>query len=135
MVPGRKPLSIQKAQASSIQASVSKFEVSKTLEEPLGRNNSTLIKGHEFAEGIDELKRRRPGKDITKIGSGELVRSLLGEGFLDELRLMVHPLVLGGGKRHFEDCADRRALQLVDSRSFGTGVVYPTYRPAQSSSL
>ncbi|MCA1705831.1 MAG: dihydrofolate reductase family protein, partial [Actinobacteria bacterium] len=89
---------------------------------------STLIKG-DVAEGIAELK-RQPGKDITIIGSGDLVRSLLGDGLLDELRLMVHPVVLGAGKRLFEGGGDRKALELVDSRTFGTGVLYLTYRPA-----
>src|ERR671917_1491133 len=64
---------------------VPKHVVSTTLEEPLGWNNSTLIEG-DVAEGIAELK-RRPGKDITIIGSATLVRSLLGEGLLDELGL------------------------------------------------
>jgi len=109
--------------------SVPKFVVSATLEEPLAWNNSTLIKGDEFAEEIIELK-RRPGKDITIIGSGALVGSLLGGGLLDELRLMVHPVILGGGKRLFEERVDREVLKLVDSRMFATGVVYLTYRPA-----
>jgi dihydrofolate reductase len=109
--------------------SVPKFVVSATLEEPLAWNNSTLIKGDEFAEEIIELK-RRPGKDITIIGSGALVGSLLGGGLLDELRLMVHPVILGGGKRLIEERVDREVLKLVDSRMFATGVVYLTYRPA-----
>jgi dihydrofolate reductase len=107
--------------------SVPKHVVSRTLVEPLEWNNSILIKGN-VAEGIAELK-RRPGKDITIIGSGALVRSLLRYGLLDELGLMVHPVVLGGGKRLFEDEGDGKALELVDSRTFGTGVVYLTYRP------
>ena len=109
--------------------SVPKFVVSATLEEPLAWNNSTLIKGYEFAEEIIDLK-RRPGKDITIIGSGALVGSLLGGGLLDELRLMVHPVILGGGKRLFEEGVDWEVLKLVDSRMFTTGVVYLTYRPA-----
>jgi dihydrofolate reductase len=108
--------------------SVPKFVVSETLEEPLGWNNSTLIRRSGFAEAVAEL-RRQPGKDITIIGSGALVRSLLGEGLLDELRLMVHPVVLGGGKRLFEDGEDRKGLELVDLRTFATGVVYLAYRP------
>jgi dihydrofolate reductase len=107
---------------------VPKFVVSETLEEPLGWNNSTLIEGN-VTEGINELK-RRAGKDITIIGSGALVRTLLGEGLLDELRLMVHPIVLGSGKRLFEDGDDRKGLELIDSRTFGTGVVYLAYQPA-----
>jgi dihydrofolate reductase len=108
--------------------SVPKFVVSETLEEPLGWNNSTLIEGN-VTEGINELK-RRAGKDITILGSGALVRTLLGEGLLDELRLMVHPIVLGSGKRLFEDGDDRKGLELIDSRTFGTGVVYLAYQPA-----
>jgi dihydrofolate reductase len=107
--------------------SVPKFVVSETLKEPLGWNNSTLIKGH-VAEEITELK-QRPGKDITILGSGVLVRSLLRNGLLDELRLMVHPVVLGRGKRLFEDRADRKVLELVDSKTFATGVLYLTYEP------
>ncbi len=105
-----------------------KFVVSTTLEEPLEWQNSTLIKGN-VAEEITELK-RRPGKDITILGSGALVRSLLRDGLLDELRLMVHPVVLGGGKRLFEDGSDQKALKLVDSKTFSTGVLYLTYQPA-----
>ena len=107
--------------------SVPKHVASTTLEEPLGWNNSTLI-GGDVAEGISELK-RQPGKDITILGSGALVRSLMRDGLLDELRLMVHPLILGGGKRLFEDEEDSKALELVDSETFGTGVVYLAYRP------
>jgi dihydrofolate reductase len=104
-----------------------KYVVSTTLEEPLGWQNSTLIKGN-VAEEIAELK-RQPGKDIGIVGAGTLVRSLLRDDLLDELRLMVHPIVLGGGKRLFEDGGDRKDLELVDSKTFGTGVLYLTYRP------
>jgi dihydrofolate reductase len=106
---------------------VRKYVVSTTLEEPLEWSNSTLIKGN-VAEEIAELK-QQPGKDITVSGSGALVRSLLKDGLLDELRLMVHPVVVGGGKRLFEDWGDRQALELVDSKTFSTGVLYLTYRP------
>jgi dihydrofolate reductase len=109
--------------------SVPKYVVSTTFEEPLGWNNSTLIKGNEFAEGVAELK-RQPGKDITILGSGALVRSLLRAGLLDELRLMVHPVVLENGKRLFDGGGDRKPLELIDSRTFGTGVLYLTYRLA-----
>jgi dihydrofolate reductase len=109
--------------------SVRKYVVSGTLEEPLGWNNSALIEADGFAEGVAGLK-RQPGKDISIIGSGELVRSLLEQGLLDELRLMVHPVILGGGKRLFEDEGERVDLELLDSRTFATGVLYLTYRPA-----
>ena len=108
--------------------STPKFVVSTTLEEPLEWQNSTLIKGN-VAEEITELK-RLPGKDITIIGSAALVQSLLADELLDELRLMVHPLVLGGGKRLFQDGGDQKALELLDSKTFDTGVLYLTYRPA-----
>jgi dihydrofolate reductase len=108
--------------------SVSKFVVSETLVEPLGWNNSTLIKG-DVAGEIAELK-RRPGKDITILGSAALVRSLLRDGLIDELGLMVHPIVLGSGKRLFEDGDVRKGLELVEAKIFGTGVVYLTYQPA-----
>jgi dihydrofolate reductase len=107
-----------------------KFVVSTTLEEPLEWQNSTLIKGN-VAEGIAKLK-QQPGKDITIVGSGALVRSLLRDGLLDELRLMVHPVVMGGGKRLLGEGGDQKALELVDSKTFGTGVLYLTYQPAQS---
>jgi dihydrofolate reductase len=108
----------------------SKYVVSTTLEEPLEWNNSTLIKD-DVAEEVAGLK-QQPGKDIGIVGSGTLVRSLLREGLLDELGLMVHPIVLGRGKRLFEDGIDEMVLELVDSKTFSTGVLYLTYRPAQS---
>ena len=110
--------------------STPKFVVSKTLEEPLEWQYSTLIKG-DVAKEITELK-QQPGKDITIIGSAALVQSLLRDGLLDELRLMVHPVVLGSGKRLFEDEGDQKALELVDSKTFSTGVLYLTYQPTQS---
>jgi dihydrofolate reductase len=107
-----------------------KFVVSTTLEEPLEWNNSTLIKG-DVAEEVTRLK-QQPGGDISITGSGTLVRSLMAEDLLDELRLMVHPLVVGRGKRLFEEGGDQKALKLVDSKTFGTGVLYLIYQPAQS---
>jgi dihydrofolate reductase len=109
---------------------VRKYVVSTTLEEPLEWQNSTLI-GDNVAEEISRLK-EQPGKDISISGSPTLVRSLLEEDLLDELRLMVHPIVVGSGKRLFEDGGDQKALQLVDSKIFSTGVLYLSYQPAQS---
>ena len=107
---------------------VRKYVVSTTLDEPLEWNNASLI-GENLAEEISELK-RKPGKDIVISGSGALVRSLLEDGLLDELRLMVHPVVVGSGKRLFEEGEKQTALDLVDSKTFSTGVVYLTYMPA-----
>jgi dihydrofolate reductase len=107
-----------------------KYVVSTTLEEPLEWQNSSLIKD-DIAEVVANLK-QQPGKDIGIVGSGTLVRSLLRDGLLDELGLMVHPIVLGSGKRLFEEGGDQMALDLVDSKTFSTGVLNLTYRPAQS---
>jgi dihydrofolate reductase len=107
---------------------VRKYVVSTTLEGPLEWNNATLI-GENVAEELSEIK-RQPGKDIVISGSGALVRSLLDDGLIDELKLMVHPVVVGRGKRLFEVGEKQTALELVDSRTFATGVVYLTYRPA-----
>jgi dihydrofolate reductase len=107
-----------------------KYIVSTTLEEPLGWQNSALI-GGDVAEEVAALK-RQPGGDISVTGSATLVQSLLRDGLLDELRLMVHPIIVGSGKRLFEDAADRKPLKLVYSRAFGTGVLYLTYRPTST---
>ena len=107
-----------------------KYVVSRTLEEPLEWQNSTLIKG-DVAEEITRLK-QQPGKDISITGSGTLVRSLLQDDLLDELRLMVHPIVAGSGKRLFEEGDAQKALKLVDSKTFSTGVLYLTYQLAHS---
>ena len=107
---------------------IQKYVVSTTLEGPLGWNNSTLI-GENVAEEISRLK-QQPGKDISISGSGSLVRSLLKDGLIDELRLMVHPVVVGNGKRLFEEGGEQIALELVDSKTFSTGVVYLTYAAA-----
>ena len=104
-----------------------KFVVSRTLEGPLEWNNSTLLEG-SLAAGLGELK-EGPGKDISIAGSPTLVRSLLAQDLLDELNLMVHPVMVGGGKRLFEEGGDPKTLELVISRTFGTGVVFLTYRP------
>lgn len=106
---------------------VSKFVVSTTLEEPLEWNNSTLINGN-LVEEITELK-QRSDQDFTILGSGSLVRSLLSDSLLDELIILVHPLILESGKRLFGDGSERVDLDLIDSRIFSTGVVSLTYRP------
>ena len=109
--------------------SVSKYVVSTTLEEPLGWNNSTLIR-RNVAEEVSELK-RQPGKDILVFGSADLVNELVRHDLIDELRLMVFPIVVGSGKRLFEDGLDAAVLRLVDTSTFGSGVVVLTYRPAR----
>ena len=103
-----------------------KYVVSKTLDKAEW-NNSTLISGN-VAEEITKLK-QQPGKNIGITGSATLVQSLLQDDLLDELGLLVHPVVVGSGKRFFEDGGDQKGLKLVDSRTFSTGVVYLTYQP------
>jgi dihydrofolate reductase len=107
---------------------VRKYVVSTTLEEPLGWNNSTLI-GGDIAKEISTLK-EQPGKNITITGSITLVQWLIRGGLLDELQLMVHPVVLGRGRRLFEDGGEQEILELASSKSFGTGVVSLAYRPS-----
>lgn len=105
-----------------------KYVVSSTLDQ-LEWQNSTLIDGGKVAEELTALK-AQPGKNISITGSGTLVRSLLAAGLLDELRLLVHPIVVGRGKRLFPDGVAQQGLEIVESTTFGTGVVYLTYRPA-----
>ena len=106
-----------------------KVVVSTTLREAEW-NNSTVITGN-VADEVSRLK-QQPGKDILVFGSTELVNALVRHGLVDEFRLMVFPIVLGGGKRLFEDAGEQRVLSLVDTETFGTDVVVLTYEPAQS---
>ena len=106
-----------------------KYVVSTTLEQPLGWNNSTLIKG-DVAEEVPELK-RQPGGDIMVFGSGSLVNKLMHLGLIDEYRLMVFPVVLGSGQRLFGDGTEETVLELVGTDTFDTGVIVLTYRPAE----
>jgi dihydrofolate reductase len=123
--PGQDP---QENPMAAQMNAMQKYVVSTTLEEPLGWQNSTLI-GENAAEEIARLKQEKGG-DIVISGSGALVRSLLQYGLLDELKLMIHPVVVGDGKRLFEDFGEQKALELVESKTFETGVLYLTYRPA-----
>ncbi len=108
--------------------SMPKYVVSSTLPEPLEWNNSTLIKG-DVAEGVAELKRRQEGP-ILVAGSATLVHALLENDLVDELRLMVFPVIVGGGKRPFPESRQRKAFKLTGSRSFDSGVAVQTYEPA-----
>jgi dihydrofolate reductase len=107
--------------------STPKFVVSTTLATADWRN-STLIKG-DVVEEVTKLK-QQPGKNIVISGSPTLVRSLLRDNLLDELNLLVPPIVVGSGGRLFEDGSGRLALKLVDSKTFSTGVLSLTYAPA-----
>ena len=106
-----------------------KHVASRTLEEPLEWNNSTLIKG-EIAEEVSRLK-QQDGKDILVFGSGELVRTLMEHDLIDEYRLMVFPIVVGKGKRLFGDTEETKPMKLVDTKPVGPdGVIILTYEPA-----
>ena len=101
-----------------------KYVVSSTLDEPKW-NNSTVLKG-DIVEAITDLTQKVDG-DIVVHGSAQLVQSLLEHNVVDELRLMVFPVVLGSGKRLFGDTSDRKRLSLVDSRTVGDGVAILIY--------
>jgi dihydrofolate reductase len=103
-----------------------KFVASTTLKEPL-EWNATLLQGDLIA-AVRELK-QQPGQDILIYGSGQLVNSLLPHNLIDELRLMIHPIILGRGKRLLEQ-SDSAGWKLVDSRTTTTGVVTLTYEVA-----
>ncbi|SRR5258708_39350317 len=108
-----------------------KFLASRTLQEPLPWVNSTLLKG-DAAEAVARLK-EQPGKDIVVLGSGDLVQSLVGCNLIDEYVLQIHPLILGSGRRLFNDSGSRVALKLVDTKTTSTGVMIGTYQPAAAS--
>jgi dihydrofolate reductase len=104
-----------------------KLVVSNTLD-TLEWKNSTLISG----DIVGELTRRKqePGRDINVVGSTTLVGSLLRAGLLDELKLFLCPIVVGAGRRLFEDDGGPVPLRLVEEHTFSTGVQYLTYTPA-----
>jgi dihydrofolate reductase len=107
-----------------------KHVASTTLREPLEWQNSTLIQG-DVAKGVAELK-EQDGKDLHVIGSGELARSLMENGLVDEYRLMINPIVLGSGMRLFEAGVPTTTMRLVDSKTSSTGVLIVTYAPAEA---
>ena len=104
-----------------------KYVASTTLEEPLEWNNSTLLKG-DVAQEVLGLK-QQPGQDILMYGYGDFTRTLMHHGLIDELRMWVHPVVWGSGERPFKDAGDRTFLRLVDTTTFGSGVVVLSYQP------
>jgi dihydrofolate reductase len=105
-----------------------KYVASSTLEEPLPWENSTLLKG-DAADAVAELK-QQPGKDIVVLGSGELLQSLMPHKLIDEYLLMIHPVLVGSGRRLFPDGGPYAPLRLVDSVTTTTGVVIARYQTA-----
>jgi dihydrofolate reductase len=105
-----------------------KYVVSSTLENPEW-TNSTVIKGDDLAEAVSKLKEEHPG-DVVVHGSVQLVQALVEQDLVDELRLMVFPVVLGTGKQLFGETGDKKPLKLADAKTVGDGVVILTYRRA-----
>jgi dihydrofolate reductase len=103
-----------------------KYVASRTLREPLRWPNSTLLKG-EADDTVAELKQQDTG-DLFVMGSGELIEMLMHRGLIDEYLLVIHPLVLGTGRRMFADGVPPADLRLVDNKTTAKGVVIATYQ-------
>jgi dihydrofolate reductase len=108
--------------------SMPKYVFSSTLEDPTW-NNSTAISG-DLGTEVEKVKAQHEG-DIVVHGSAMLVQGLLERDLVDELRLMVFPVVLGSGKKLFGEAADMKRLRLADSKIVGDGVAILTYQPAR----
>jgi dihydrofolate reductase len=106
-----------------------KYVASRTLTEPLPWPNSTLL-GGDIADTVAALK-QEPGEELHVMGSGGLIQTLIRHNFIDEYMLLIHPLVLGSGRRIFGDTGTRADLQLVDAKVSPSGVVIATYRLEQ----
>jgi dihydrofolate reductase len=105
-----------------------KYVVSSTLHQPEW-NNTTVLEG-DLGQAVAELREKHDG-DIVVHGSVQLVQALLERGLVDELRLMVFPVVLGRGKRLFGETSDKKPLRLADSRTVGDGVSILVYEPVR----
>ena len=103
-----------------------KHVVSTTLEEPLEWKNSTLIRGNVAGE-VSRLKQQE-GKDILVFGSADLVNTLMRHDLVDEFRLMVFPIVIGAGRKLFDEDAKNKALRFVETQTFSDGVIALTYQ-------
>jgi dihydrofolate reductase len=106
-----------------------KYVASRSLAEPLEWQNSNLLHG-DVAEAVHALK-QEDGEDLHVIGSPVLVQTLTEHSLVDEYRVMIDPLVVGGGKRLFRDDGALRPLRLVDSHVTTTGAFVATYAPAE----
>jgi dihydrofolate reductase len=105
-----------------------KYVVSSTLKDP-GWTNTTVIDPGDLAGQVKKLREESDG-DIVIHGSAQLAQALIDQGLVDELRLMVFPVVLGSGKRLFGDTSDKHSLKLTDSRFVGDGVAILVYQAA-----
>ena len=116
---------------SAMLDNLQKYVVSRTLAEPLPWINSTLLKG-EAVETVGKL-RERPGRDLVIMGSGELVRSLRRANLVDTYVLLIHPMIIGSGRRLFPEGDPFGSLRLVSVKTTETGVVIVTYQPAENA--
>ena len=107
---------------------IPKYVASTTLKEPLPWSNSTLLKG-DAAQTVSQLK-QQPGKDLLIMGSGELIQSLMRANLIDDYVLLIHPLVLGSGRRLFPDGGAAATLRLIATSTTDKGVVIASYQPA-----
>jgi dihydrofolate reductase len=107
-----------------------KYVASTTLSDPLDWQNSTVLQG-DVEEAVAALKQEEGG-DVHVIGSAELVRTLIEHDLVDEFRLVIDPVTLGGGKRIFRDDGSLRPLRLVASEVTSTGAILATYAPGDS---
>jgi len=105
--------------------SLPKYVVSSTLEDP-DWSNSTVLNG-EVVKEVSKLKQEQDG-EIVVYASGQLARTLIEHDLVDELRLMVYPVVLGAGERLFGETSDKKSMRLLDTRSVGDGLAYLTYQ-------
>ncbi|MGZ4428147.1 MAG: dihydrofolate reductase family protein [Nocardioidaceae bacterium] len=113
--------------------SVQKYVVSGSLtQDDLHWNNSRLLPPGDVVGAVRKL-RAEAGGDLQVLGSLTLARTLISNDLVDEYRLMVEPILLGGGKRLFPDDGQDRALELVSSQTSKTGVLVSTYRPLRSA--
>lgn len=110
---------------------IPKYVISTTLREA-SWNNSHIISAN-VAEEVAKLK-QEPGQDILVAGSAQLVQTLMRHNLIDEYRLMIHPIVVGGGKRLFPEGQDRSTLKLMGARTFSSGIVVLSYAPASGHS-
>lgn len=106
-----------------------KYVASRTLSEPLAWENSTLLRGDASA-AVAELKAGSDG-DLVVLGSGDLIQTLMRRDLIDEYLVLIHPLVLGTGRRLFAEEGPPATLDLHDSKVTTTGVIIATYRPAE----
>lgn len=104
-----------------------KYVASRSLREPLPWVNSTLLQG-DAAEAVKQLK-AETGDRLVVLGSGELLQSLMHAALVDEYLMLIHPLVLGGGRRLFAEGSPYAKLQLVRTTTTGKGVIIATYVP------